>query len=39
MQRDRHQDRTIHCKYDPREPGDYLVEVKWHGYHVPGLFI
>jgi filamin len=36
MQRDKHQDRTIHCKYEPREPGDYQVEVKWHGQHVPG---
>ncbi|CAD5230269.1 unnamed protein product [Bursaphelenchus okinawaensis] len=36
MQRDRQQDRTIHCKYEPKEPGDYQVEVKWHGQHVPG---
>uniref|UniRef100_A0AC35FWR0 Filamin n=1 Tax=Panagrolaimus sp. PS1159 TaxID=55785 RepID=A0AC35FWR0_9BILA len=36
MQRDKEQDRTIHCKYEPREPGDYQVEVKWHGNHVPG---
>uniref|UniRef100_A0A7E4VHL6 Calponin-homology (CH) domain-containing protein n=1 Tax=Panagrellus redivivus TaxID=6233 RepID=A0A7E4VHL6_PANRE len=36
MQRDKAQDRTIHCKYEPREPGDYQVEVKWHGQHVPG---
>uniref|UniRef100_A0A915CNM7 Uncharacterized protein n=1 Tax=Ditylenchus dipsaci TaxID=166011 RepID=A0A915CNM7_9BILA len=36
MQRDRHQDRTIHCKYEPKEPGDYSIEVKWHGKHVPG---
>ena len=36
MQRDKTQDRTIHCKYEPREPGDYQVEVKWHGQHVPG---
>lgn len=36
MQRDRNHDRTIHCKYEPREPGDYQVEVKWHGQHVPG---
>lgn len=36
MQRDRQHDRTIHCRYDPREPGDYQVEVKWHGHHVPG---
>uniref|UniRef100_A0A0N4ZS52 Calponin-homology (CH) domain-containing protein n=1 Tax=Parastrongyloides trichosuri TaxID=131310 RepID=A0A0N4ZS52_PARTI len=36
MQRDTHNDRTIHCKYEPKEPGDYQVEVKWHGKHVPG---
>jgi hypothetical protein len=36
MQRDREQERTIHCKYEPREPGDYQVEIKWHGQHVPG---
>lgn len=36
MQRDRQQDRTIHCKYEPKEPGDYQVEVKWHKEHVPG---
>ncbi|KAL3089865.1 hypothetical protein niasHT_022497 [Heterodera trifolii] len=36
MQRDSAQERTIHCKYEPREPGDYQVEVKWHGHHVPG---
>ncbi len=29
MQRDRKQDRTIHCKYEPREPGDYVVEVRY----------
>uniref|UniRef100_A0A0K0EUB1 Jitterbug (inferred by orthology to a D. melanogaster protein) n=1 Tax=Strongyloides venezuelensis TaxID=75913 RepID=A0A0K0EUB1_STRVS len=36
MQRDTKNDRTIHCKYEPKEPGDYQVEVKWHGKHVPG---
>ncbi|VDM49005.1 unnamed protein product [Toxocara canis] len=36
MQREKKQERTIHCKYEPREPGDYQVEVKWHGEHVPG---
>lgn len=39
MQRDKTQDRTIHCKYEPREPGDYQVEVKWHGHHVPGKYL
>jgi hypothetical protein len=36
MQRDKEQDRTIHCKYEPKEPGDYQVEIKWHGSHIPG---
>uniref|UniRef100_A0A915PJY8 Filamin n=1 Tax=Setaria digitata TaxID=48799 RepID=A0A915PJY8_9BILA len=36
MQREKKQERTIHCKYEPKEPGDYQVEVKWHGEHVPG---
>ncbi|CAI4233302.1 unnamed protein product [Auanema sp. JU1783] len=35
MQREKKNERTIHCKYEPREPGDYQVEVKWHGEHVP----
>jgi len=36
MQRERKQERTIQCKYEPREPGDYVVDVKWHGENVPG---
>ncbi|VDM51634.1 unnamed protein product [Angiostrongylus costaricensis] len=36
MQREKKNERTIHCKYEPKEPGDYQVEVKWHGEHVPG---
>lgn len=36
MQRESQKDRTILCKYDPTEPGDYRVEVKWSGEHVPG---
>lgn len=36
MQRESQKDRTILCKYDPTEPGDYRVEVKWAGEHVPG---
>jgi len=36
MQRENQKDRTILCKYDPTEPGDYRVEVKWAGEHVPG---
>jgi hypothetical protein len=35
MQRDPRHDRTIHCKYEPKEPGDYQIEVKWAGQHVP----
>ncbi|XP_046393064.1 filamin-A isoform X2 [Ischnura elegans] len=36
MQRESHRDRTILCKFDPTEPGDYRIEVKWAGEHVPG---
>ncbi|XP_054168385.1 filamin-C-like [Oppia nitens] len=36
MQRESQKDRTILCKYDPTEPGDYRIEVKWSGVHVPG---
>lgn len=36
MQRENQKDRTIFCKYDPTEPGDYRIEVKWAGEHVPG---
>lgn len=25
MQREKKQERTIHCKYEPKEPGDYQV--------------
>ncbi len=35
MKRDPKHDRTIHCSYEPREPGDYQIEVKWAGMHVP----
>lgn len=36
MQRETQKDRAIFCKYDPTEPGDYRIEVKWAGEHVPG---
>ncbi|GAB6018892.1 hypothetical protein CHUAL_000550 [Chamberlinius hualienensis] len=36
MQRETQKDRTILCKYDPTEPGDYRIEVKWSGQHVQG---
>lgn len=35
-QRESQRDRTILCKYDPTEPGDYRIEIKWSGRHVPG---
>lgn len=36
MQRESQKDRSILCKYDPTEPGDYRIEVKWSGENVPG---
>lgn len=36
MQRDSQKDRTIQCRYDPTEVGDYIVSVRWSGQHVPG---
>ena len=36
MQRDTHQPRTIACRYDPTEPGTYVVQVLWSAAHVPG---
>lgn len=36
MQRESPKDSTIVCKYDPCEPGDYRIEVKWSDEHVPG---
>merc|ERR1719445_2522459 len=36
MQRESQKDRTILCKYEPTEPGDYRIEVRWSGEHVPG---
>ena len=36
MQRESQKDRTILCRYDPAEVGDYIVQVKWSGDHVPG---
>lgn len=35
-ERESQRDRTILCKYDPTEPGDYRIEIKWSGRHVPG---
>ena len=36
MQRKSQKDRDILCRYDPVEPGDYIIQVKWSGDHVPG---
>jgi len=36
MQRESQKDRTILCKFDPTEPGDYRVEVRWAGEQVVG---
>ncbi|XP_052216594.1 filamin-A-like isoform X3 [Dreissena polymorpha] len=36
MRRDREEERTIVCRYDPEEAGEYIVNVKWSGVHVPG---
>ncbi|KAG9511032.1 Filamin-A [Fragariocoptes setiger] len=34
--RESQKDRTIVVRYDPQEPGDYRIEIKWAGVHVPG---
>jgi len=36
MQRESQKDRTILCRYDPTEVGDYVIYVKWSDEHVPG---
>ena len=28
MQREKRNERTIHCKYEPKEPGDYQVDLQ-----------
>ena len=28
--------RTLQAHYDPKEPGDYTVSIRWSGVHVPG---
>jgi hypothetical protein len=35
MQRESEKDRKITCKYDPLEAGEYQINVKWSGEHVP----
>lgn len=36
IMREEHSDRTIVCRYDPLEPGQYIVNVRWSGYQVAG---
>ncbi|XP_078312685.1 filamin-C-like isoform X3 [Crassostrea virginica] len=36
MYRDSQRDRTILCRYDPTETGQYIVSVRWSGVDVPG---
>lgn len=36
MMRESNMDRTILCRYDPTEPGNYIINVKWSGEHVLG---
>ena len=36
MQRESQKDRTILCRYDPTEVGDYVISIKWSGDDVPG---
>jgi len=35
MNRQSQKDRIIMCRYDPREPGDYVINIKWSGENVP----
>jgi filamin len=36
MQRENQKERTVLCKYDPAETGEYQIHVKWSGEDVPG---
>ena len=36
MQRESQRDRTILCRYDPTEVGEYAVHVRWSDKDVPG---
>ncbi|XP_062580675.1 filamin-A-like [Saccostrea cucullata] len=36
IQREEENDRTVLCSYDPEEPGEYVIGVKWSGRHVRG---
>ncbi|VDP21298.1 unnamed protein product [Soboliphyme baturini] len=35
MTRENKKSRLITCRYEPKEPGDYHIDVKWAGEHVP----
>ena len=36
MHRETMNERTIKCRYNPSEPGRYIINVRWSGEHVPG---
>lgn len=36
MKRHAQKERTIICKYNPTEIGEYFVNVQWSGEHIPG---
>lgn len=36
MERESRTDRTILCRYDPTEVGEYFITVAWSGVEVPG---
>lgn len=36
MKKESQMDRTILCRYDPTEVGDYTIAIKWSGSNVPG---
>ncbi|RUS89528.1 hypothetical protein EGW08_002716 [Elysia chlorotica] len=36
MRRQTQTGRTINCRYDPSEPGEYEISVRWSSVHVPG---
>lgn len=35
MSRESGNDRTITCRYDPAETGQYIIHVRWSGQEVP----
>ncbi|KAH9514217.1 hypothetical protein Btru_028397 [Bulinus truncatus] len=36
MRRETENERIINCRYDPKEPGNYEINVRWSGVHVTG---